>query len=1069
MAHQKHADDTTPLQRAIAGLGLRSIGPALMGGRIADIAIHPDRPTTWYVAVGSGGVWKTTNAGITWESLFDDQASYSIGCIRIDPSRPEVIWVGTGEAVSGRHVAWGDGVYRSGDGGETWSCMGLERSEHISDILIDPRDGDVVYVAAEGPLWSAGGERGLFKTTDGGATWAPALEIDDDTGVTSAVFAPDDPDTVYAASYQRRRRVWSFLGGGPGSGIHVSSDAGASWHRITEGLPKGDMGRIGLAVTPAAPELVYATIEAAEENERGFYRSRNRGRSFERRNEYLSGGTGPHYYQEIFASPTDADKVYQVDVFLHVTTNGGKTFRNLEEAGGKHSDNHVVWIDPTNGQHLIVGTDAGLYETFDDGGSWRHSSNLPIVQFYRVAVDNASPFTNVMGGAQDLGTVYGPTRTMHIDGVRNQDWMVPLGADGYHVAFDPEEPEISYLEWQGGNVMRHNRRTMELTDIKPQPGLGEPPERWNWDTPIVISPHRPERIYVASQRLWCSDDRGDSWTAISPDLTTDQNRYELATGDRVASVDSLYDHEAMSHYATITEVSESPVVEGVLYVGTDDGLMHVSEDGGGAWRATERPSDLPERAFINDVEASRHDPDAVFLAADDHKSGDYAPYLYESLDRGRTWRSIRGDLPDGTIIWSIEQDYVNPDLLFIGAEHGVHVSLDRGGHWHKLTKDMPTIAVRDLALQRRDDDLVCATFGRGFYVLDDFSPLRELTEEAVAKPASLFPVRDAWWYMPYQPMQAEGQPTLGTTAFRTANPAHGATFTYHLADDVRTAKAERREHEKAVVESGDDVAFPGWDQLWQEHLEAEPAVRLVVRNAEGQPIRSLAAERTEGLHRTSWDLRHQAPAPVNLEKPKFRPPWESDPVGPPVEPGRFSVELVRAGAGGVEILAGPQEFEVRPVPAITADGHEAETAGFRTEVSELIRRADGDSKRIEAVQDRIGHLRAGIVATPGAAEMLTRLEAVHRSLQELKRELDGDPVRSKFEEPAVPGIRDLVNRAASFHWQTTAKPTATQRASVDRAAAGFALLHERLNTLIDEDLAALTADFDAAGGPFTPR
>ncbi len=573
---------------------MRSIGPALMGGRIADIAIHPSDRSTWYVGVGSGGVWKTVNNGITWSPVFDDETSYSIGCVRIDPTRPEVVWVGTGEAVSGRHVAWGDGVYKSIDAGNSWTRMGLEHSEHVSDILIDPRNGDTVYVAAEGPLWSSGGERGLYKTTDGGGTWDRVLHIDDDTGVTSAVFAPDDPDTIYAAAYQRRRRVWSFLGGGPGSGIHVSNDAGSTFTRIEAGLPKGEMGRIGLAVTPADPSVVYATIEAADENERGFYRSTTRGRAWERRNKYLSGGTGPHYYQELFASPTDAGRVFQVDVFLHVTTDGGTTFRQVETGTNKHSDNHVVWIDPTDGRHLIVGCDAGLYETFDEGQAWRHVSNLPISQFYRVAVDNSVPFTNVLGGAQDLGTLRGPTRTLHVDGVRNQDWMVVLGSDGYHVAFDPDDDRISYLEFQGGDVRRHDTSTMELRDIQPQPAEGDPPERWNWDTPILISPHRAETIYVASQRLWRSDDRGESWTPISGDLTTDRNRYELPTGDRVTSVDSVFDHQAMSLYGTISAVAESPLTEGLLYVGTDDGLLHVSEDGGTTWRRMAQPDGLAE-------------------------------------------------------------------------------------------------------------------------------------------------------------------------------------------------------------------------------------------------------------------------------------------------------------------------------------------------------------------------------------------------------------------------------------------------------------------------------------------
>lgn len=1063
----KNSAEKTPLETAIGGLAMRSIGPALMGGRIADLAIHPDRPNTWYVAVASGGVWRTRNAGITWEALFEDQHSYSIGCISIDPARPNVIWVGTGEAVSGRHVGWGDGVYRSDDGGGTWTGLGLEGSDHISEILIDPRDGNTVYVAAEGPLWSSGGDRGLYKTTDSGQNWEPVLTVNDDTGVTSVVFAPDDPDTIYAATYQRRRRVWSFLAGGPGSGIHVSNDGGATWRRCSEGLPKEDQGRIGLAVTAADPNIVYATIEAVEPKERGFYRSTDRGGTWKRRNEYLSGGTGPHYYQELFASQTNPDRVYQVDVFVHFTSDGGKTFHNLEEAGDKHSDNHVIWIDPNDGQHLIVGSDAGLYETFDHAASWRHVSNLPISQFYRVAVDNSEPFTRVLGGAQDLGTLAGPTRTTHIDGVRSQDWFVPLGADGYHAAFDPTDPDISYLEWQGGNVMRHDRRTMELVDIRPVPGTDDPPERWNWDTPILISHHNSDRIYVASQRLWRSDDRGDSWTAVSPDLTTDANRYELAMGERPISVDSLYDHEAMSQYATITDVSESPVVEGLLYVGTDDGLIQVSEDGGQTWRRAGEPPNLPPRAFVNDVEASRHDGDVVFLAADDHKSGDYAPYLFRSADRGRTWTSIVGDLPTDTIIWSIEQDHVQPDLLFLGAERAVHVSLDGGRHWHRFTKDVPTIAFRDLAIQRRDDDLIAGSFGRGIYVLDDYSPLRELTEEHLAQPAALFPVRDAWWYAPYQPMQGPGQPTLGTTAFQASNPPFGATISYHLADEIHSAKAARRADEKKLAAENSAVEFPGWDRLWTEHLEAGPAVVLMIRDSEGNPVRTVPAETKAGLHRTTWDLRRPAPDPVDLEDPAFKAPWERDPLGPLVPPGVYTVELVRLDPNGLEPLDGPRSFEVKAVPALT--GETGDTESFRRMTADLARRADGAAKRIDGAKDRIKHLRAGILATPGADGLLADLETVNHRLEELDNRLDGDQIRHRLQEPATPSIRELVGRVVWMHWGTTGEPTATQRDSIARAATEFEPLAAELERLIETDLAALTTALDELGGPWTPR
>jgi photosystem II stability/assembly factor-like uncharacterized protein len=1060
-------NDTTTTAAAVAAMPLRSIGPALMGGRIADLAIHPDHPHRWYLAVGSGGVWRSDDAGISWKPIFDEQPSYSIGCVRIDPSRPNVIWVGTGEAVSGRHVAWGDGVYRSDDGGDTWTHVGLAWSEHVSDILIDPRDGNTIYAAAEGPLWSSGGERGLYKTTDAGASWTRVLHVDDDTGVTSAVFAPNDPETIIAATYQRRRRVWSFLGGGPGSGVHITHDGGESWSHVTAGLPTSDMGRIGLAVTPADPNLVYATIEAADKEQRGFYRSTNGGHSWERRNEYISGGTGPHYYQEIFASPTNPKTVYQVDVFLHVTSDGGATFRQAEDGTAKHSDNHVVWIDPANDDHLIVGCDAGLYETYDACKHFRHVSNLPISQFYRVAVDNAVPFTNVLGGAQDLGTLRGPSRTTHLDGVRNQDWSVVLGADGYHAAFDPDDNDISYISWQGGNVLRHDMRTMELVDIRPLPDRGEPAERWNWDAPLITGTHQPERVYVASQRVWSSDDRGNSWTAISPDLTTNPNRYELAVAERVASVDALYDHMAMSHYGTISALAESTIVDGLIYAGTDDGQIQVTEDGGATWRLAASPPELAEVAFINDLEPSRHEPDTVYLAADDHKSGDYSPHLFVSHDRGRSWTSIATNLPQDTTVWAIEQDSVEERLLFVGAEHGLFVTIDGGASWTRLTT-LPTISVRDLAIQTRDRDLVCATFGRGIYVLDDYTPLRDLAAGSLDAVATLFDVRDAWWYIPHQPMQAAGQPTLGTTAFRAPNPDLGATFTFHLGEEVRSLAGERQRDEAELAADGADVPFPGWQRLADEHLDAGPAIVLVVRDADGTAIRQLPAPATAGLHRVTWDLRASAPGPVDLSPAGFRAPWDEPMVGALVTPGLYQVELVGIHGGVAETLAGPSPFNVVAVPGRTSDVDQSTVALFRVEIDGLVRRVAGAAQHTTSLRDRVKHLRAGIAATPDSGDLGVRLEATHRTLEAAAALLLGDPVLQRLDEPDVPSLRATVETIAGAHRQTTGPPTATQRNTAARSETELTAVEATLAE-VGEALSALSQDLDDRGGPWTPR
>jgi len=1044
---------------------LRSVGPALMGGRISDIAVHPNDKSTWYVAAGSGGVWKTTNAGTTWSPIFDDQGSYSIGCVVLDPASPETVWVGTGENVSGRHVGWGDGVYRSLDGGDTWKHVGLKHSEHIGAILVDPTDSNSVLVACEGPLWSSDGDRGLYRTSDLGQSWERVLHIDADTGVTSIAYAPDNPKIVYAATYQRRRRVWSFLGAGPGSGIHKSTDGGITWRQVTEGLPESDKGKIGLAVTPSAPHIVYATIEA-KDGDKGCYRSTNHGESWERRGEYISGGTGPHYYQRIMASPVNPDLVYQMDVFIHVTRDGGKTFSVLETGRAKHSDNHVLWIDPDNGRHLLVGCDAGLYESYDEGDTWRHFTNMPISQFYRVAIDNSLPFFNILGGAQDLGTLFGPSRTLQIDGVRNQDWSVPLTADGYHAAFDPDEPEISYLEWQGGNVMRHDRRTMELQDIQPQPGPSDPPERWNWDTPIAISPHRSKRIYVGSQRVWRSEDRGNSWTPISPDLTKNQNRYELAVGDHVASVDSLYDHMAMSQYSNITHISESPITEGVLYVGTDDGLVQVSQDGGTTWTQSGALPGFPSDGFINDVEASQHDGATVYAAGDAHKNGDFAPYVYCSTDRGKTWQSIAGDLPNNSVVWAIEQDHINPDLLFIGSEFGLYTSLNHGENWHKLSGNVPTISFRELKLHRRDDDLVGASFGRGFYILDDYSALRELSTESLARPYNMFPVRDAWWYVPYQPMQAPGQPTLGSTAYRQPNPEFGACLTYHVGEDLQSSHKQRLALEKQDGGLQTDVEFPGWDQLWLEHVEQEPKLMLLIQTESGIPIRYLEADGEAGLHRTTWDLRFDSPHPEGLKRPDFEAPWEAQPQGPLVAPGVYWAGLVVVGEQGAEQVSERQQFTVKPIASV-ADHHTDTTTEFHLATAKLARDALGADHRIQQTRARIRNARASVLRTPSSSDdVLARLSGIHQSLEDLSRSLSGDPVRLKLSEPDIMSPLARISRIVGHQWDTTQAPTVTQRTSLSQAADTLGtLVHELAE--IDDLLSAIELETRGNGGPWS--
>ncbi len=1059
-------DFPSSIKEAAQGLPLRGIGPALMGGRIADIAISPHQPNTWYVAVGSGNLWKSTNRGITWKPVFDKQSSYSIGTVTIDPINPEVIWLGTGENVSGRHVGWGDGVYKSGDGGKTWKKMGLDRSEHIGKILVDPRNSDVVLVAAEGPLWNSGGDRGIYKTRDGGKTWEWVLKIDENTGVTDMEFDPANPDVVYAAAYQRRRHTWSLMGGGPRSGIYKSTDNGDTWQQVKTGLPKGDVGKIGLAVTPANPNLVYATIEA-KDSEKGLYRSMDKGMSWEKRSSYISGGTGPHYYQEIEVSPQNPDLIYQMDVFLHVSRDGGKTFDYLGTGREKHSDNHALWIDPIDGQHLLAGTDAGLYESFDEGSHWRHFPNMPISQFYKLGLDNSEPFYNIVGGAQDLGTLIGPSHAMNAEGIRNRDWYVPLGADGYDCAFDPDDPNIVYMEIQQGLLFRYDRRSEEALNIQPQPSPNDPPERWNWDSPILISPHDHKRLYFGSQRLWRSEDQGNSWEVISSDLTTNTNRYELELMDRVWSVDGLYDNGAMSKYATLTSIAESPLVEGLLYTGSDDGLIHISEDGGKNWRKSGQLPEVPKRSFINDIEASQHDANTAFAVVDAHKFGDYRPLIFMSTDRGQSWKSISGDLPEGTIVWVLKQDHQNENLLFIGTEYGLYFSYNKGENWIPLKSGVPTIPFRDIELHTRENDVVGATFGRGFYVLDDYSPLRSLSGAIGEKAATLFPIRDTWSYVPYVPMQAKGMPTLGSTSFVAENPPFGALLTYYIHEIPQTDQQQREEAEKKLNKEGASIPFPGWEALRDESTEAKPQVLLLIKDPSGKPIRWIEGTAKKGLHRTHWDLRLPASNPIRLSRPSFIPPWAGEAQGPLAAPGEYTAELFVLQNGELKSQGSPQSFTVKPVPTLSEGTDLATVAQFQQETQELLRKVSSASQKLSEANERLRYMGAALKMTPKAtATHFAQWQELKEKVAGLYIRLSGDPVRQGLNESSLPSISGRIGQIAYGHWNTRQNPTQTYKDNYRIANEDFSQFHNELKAFIQE-LEAYETSLEEASAPYT--
>ena len=1057
--------------KAFEGLEFRSIGPALMSGRIADLAIHPTDFSTWYVAVGSGGVWKTTNSGTTWTPIFDQEKSYSIGCVALDPSNPEIVWVGTGENVGGRHVAFGDGVYRSADGGASWKNMGLKDSQHISEIIIDPTDSNTVWVASQGPLWSPGGDRGLFKTTDGGATWTNVLSDGAWTGVTDVVMDSRDPEVLYAATWQHHRTVAAVIDGGPESGIYRTDDGGSSWSRLEQGLPKGNMGKIGLAISPQNPDVVYAVIEL-DNRKGGTWRSANRGASWEKRSDAVSGGTGPHYYQELEASPHAFDRIYIIDVRMQVSDDGGKTFRRVKETA-KHSDNHALAFRPDDPNWLLAGTDGGIYESFDLAESWRFIANLPVTQFYKLALDDAEPFYNVYGGTQDNNTQGGPTRTDSVNGIRNADWFITLFADGHQPAVEPGNPDIVYSEWQEGNLVRTDRTTGGIVYIQPQPEPGDPPERFNWDAPILVSPHSPTRLYYASQRVWRSDDRGDSWTPISPDLTKDQDRMLLPVMGRQWSSTAPWDFVAMSAYNTITSLAESPIQEGLLWAGTDDGLLQVSGDGGTNWKAIpvgDLPG-VPETAFVNDIKADLFDADTVYVCLDNHKYGDFKPYLVKSTNRGRSWKSIAGDLPPRHLVWRLVQDHAKSDLLFAATEFGIFFTVDGGGKWIRLPGGVPTISFRDLAIQRRENDLVGASFGRGFYVLDDYTPLRQISEQAMEQEALLFPVRNTPWYFERRPLGEDGQASQGNAYYIADNPPFGAVFTYHLAEGLKSLEDQRRERQKKLEKEWKDTPYVGFDELERERRQPKATILLTVRDTDGNTVRTLTGPAKAGFHRVAWDLSYPTTAAIErIVSERWGGRSDRGDSGFMAPPGTYTVTLSKRVDGQVTDLAGPMAFEVVRVFEGALEGSSpTEAAEFMRQVAALQRSITAADEAMELAFKTVEELERALARSttdPGTLDI--ELEALKQELYELDQALSGNRTIGEMGHPQVPSVSARLRVASMSGGMSDYGPTATHRRSFEIAREEFAEIDSGLRQLIEIELPALEAKMEAAGVPWTP-
>jgi photosystem II stability/assembly factor-like uncharacterized protein len=1051
-----------------AAFRLRAIGPALMSGRISHIAVHPEHKQTWYIGVASGGVWKTTNAGVTFTPIFQNENSYSIGAVVIDPKNPSTIWVGTGEANNQRSVGYGDGVYRSDDAGRTWRNVGLQNSQQIGRIAIDPRNSNTVFVAAYGPLWSPGGDRGLYRTDDGGANWTEVLDVSENTGISDVAIDPFNPDALLAVAHQRRRHTWTLIHGGPESGLHKSTDGGKTWRRVRTGLPGGDVGRIVIAYSAAQKGLVYAKVESSGQPV-AIYASQDGGDSWERRGNVQAQ---PMYYKNIHADPKMPNRLYVPSVQTQISEDGGRTFAQLGERN-KHVDNHYVWIDPDDTNHLLEGCDGGLYESWDRGGLWRHFTNLSVTQFYNVEVDNASPIYNVYGGTQDNSTLGGPSRSRSPDGATNNDWFVVTGGDGFVARIDPADPNIVYAESQYGGIIRLDRRTSERVSIRPIEGRGEAPLRFNWESPFIISPHSASRLYFGTSRLFRSDDRGNSWRPVSPDLTRQTDRNQLPVMGRVWAPEAVAQHQSTATWGNISALTESRRRDGLLLTGTDDGVVQVSLDGGANWRRSENPPGLPDYGsygvYVQRLAASKHDENVVYSLYENTKNGDFKPYIYKSTNRGGSWTSIAGDLPNNHPVLAFAEDHVNPNLLFVGTEFGLFFTVNGGQRWVRLRTNLPTIPVRDLAIQERENDLALATFGRGFYILDDYSPLRQVNAEVFQRDGHVFPTKATTIQAP-ETGRARG--SQGEQHWMAENPTSGAVITYWIREAPRTLRQRRQDAMRAAEQKKATPAYPSQAEITAEEDEEAPQTLLTISDGSGRVVRRLTVPGTRGIHRVTWDLR----GPAVTLPPPGGPGGAGGGggfggqagLGAFVQPGTYRVALSRRVGGTTTALGEAQSVTVSADPGVTLTPQQRTAAvEYQNNVFRLQRSLTGALELANNMRTRTQAMRRAITESSADIKLLDEAVAYDRRVLAVLRALRGDETLRGLESGSPSSIQTRVNSAAAGARGLTGAPTGTQQTNYTIALEDLNAEIGRLKTL-ESELRKFETQLEAAGVAYTP-
>ncbi len=935
----------------IAGLRLRSIGPASMSGRVIDMDVVESNPYTWYVGGATGGVWRTRDNGVTWESLFDAMPVHSVGDVAVFQPNPDIVWVGTGDRANRQSVSWGDGVYKSTDAGKTWTNMGLRTSKHIGRIVLHPSSPDIAYVAAQGSVWGVGGDRGVYRTLDGGRTWSHTLSVDDETGATDVAIDGADPRILYAATYQRRRSAFGFDGGGPGSALWKSTDAGATWTRLTgNGLPSGEYGRIGIAIYRKNTSTVVVSIEqgarynastAYIQRKAGLYRSDDKGVTW----TFLSDwNPRPMYASQPIIDPNDDKRMYMLNAYSF-SDDGGKTFTAPRTS--THGDDRFVWVDPRDSRHVVKLDDGGIGISYDRGNKFLYVSSLPLSQFYRVALDNAVPF-NVYGGLQDNGCWMGPSASWNTTGILNEHWSRLCGGDGFWAVPDLKRPGVVYSGSQFLGLQRNNTITWEAQDIRPgdpqghiagrrnwdtwgKPGasqvLGNAMHPANWDSPIVVSAHDTGTVYVGMQHLFRSRDRGMTWTDMG-DMTTGVDRSTLALMGRKPSENTLSIDDGVPYFPGIVSLAESPRRKGVLYVGSDDGRFSVSRDGGTSWVSvqTQFPG-LPPGSWFAGVEPSRHADGTAYVTVDNHRGNDFRNYVFMTKDFGQSWTSIVGDLPDERVARTIREDPRNPNLLYLATEFGVFISPNRGTQWIPLRNSMPMMPFNDIAIHPRDNALVLASHARGLWILDQANALQELTTAVMATPSHLFTMQPAW-----QIRTTNLRPHTGDMIFRGENPANGALVDYWMA-------------------------------------QAEGNATLTVLDSTGAVVQELTPTRARGVNRVVWNLRYaDLPLRGGGGEDDDAGPRNSTP-GPLVLPGTYTVRLVAGGTTSTQRVA------VREDPRIVI------TRADRRAWTEFQRKVAGLAVEFAPVADRA---RRATSSDPQAAdrkrqaqELLSRIQTLY--------------------------------------------------------------------------------------------